>query len=121
MDHMGFLEDILKRDLVTLRHKEATYNGSWKKRGGSGAFMVTARKWDRLENICTKHAYNIFKAIGTDMSGADGSALAEVRDLRQYLALIEAEMLSRGVPVVPDEKNIPGTPEDGGHHSRHKE
>ena len=62
-------------------------------------------------------AGNIFAGIRQDPTGADGSPLAEVRDLRRYLLLIEAEMMARGVVaerVVVSYR--PGTPEDGGHH-----
>ena len=40
---------------------------------------------------------DIFLKIEDDPSGQDGSVLAEVRDLRRYLLLIEAEMVARGV------------------------
>ena len=125
-DHMSYLEQVVHRDLTTLHHKEATYGGSWKKRGGAGAYMVAFRKVDRLENITTKYGYDIFRALEADMSGADGSALAELRDLRCYLILIEAEMLARAeeratLPGPLPEQFQPGTPEDGGHHSRYDE
>jgi glycerol-3-phosphate cytidylyltransferase-like family protein len=51
-----------------------------------------ARKWDRLEEMVKKHDWNIF-AAGEDTSGNDGTLLAEIRDLRRYLLLIEAEIL----------------------------
>jgi hypothetical protein len=120
--HMAYLEAITQRDIATLHRKEATYGGSWKKRGGAGAFMVSFRKADRLENIAANYGYDIFKALAADMSGADGSALAELRDLRQYLMLIEGEALARLddetlLPGPLPEQNRPGTPEDGGHHA----
>lgn len=88
-------------------------------------------------------ADNIFAMIRDDPSGADGSALAEIRDLRRYLMLVETEMISRGVvlsigntmlnehvhmgsgggggvsgDLAPKTVTVrPGTPEDGGHHS----
>lgn len=148
MHHMDFLGDVLVADAASLREKEATYRGSWKKRGGVGAFMMLARKWDRLENILSleRYRYDIFDAIATQTKrdgtdGVDGSVLAEVRDLRRYLALVEAEMCSVGAvphqrsqqvgatvlpsvsaeaPVTspgPLEVDRPGTPEDGGHHA----
>jgi len=122
---MGFLELVAYTDVKELQHKEATYQGSWKKRGGVGAFMMCARKWDRLENMCQRGHYDIFALIGEVMSGEDGSALAEIRDLRRYLLLIEAEMIARkhGKKPILEESDIleairPGTPEDGGHHER---
>lgn len=76
-------------------------------------------------------AEDIFTAIATDPSGDDGSVLAEVRDLRRYLLLVEAEMMARGIVQLPPTKwrevgvatnmevetHRPGTPEDGGHHA----
>ncbi len=51
MRHMEFLNRVVWRDIETLQEKEATYRGSWKRRGGVGAFMMLARKWDRLESM----------------------------------------------------------------------
>jgi hypothetical protein len=113
MDHMKHLETIAAADVAELRHKEATYRGSWKKRGGIGAWMMIARKIDRLENMLNRETRivnrsraglpnvtvercDVFGAIEADPSGADGSPLAEIRDLRRYLTLAEAEMVARG-------------------------
>jgi hypothetical protein len=126
MNHMHYLRQVMDADMVMIKHKEATYRGSWKKRGGAGAYMVSARKIDRLENIAEKHSFDIFAALEVDMTGADGSALAELRDLRCYLALIEAEVMARQEALRCGGKAHPeqfksGTPEDGGHHSLHEE
>jgi hypothetical protein len=128
MAHLKYLDDVADYDVAIVNEKEKTYQGSWKQRGGIGAFMMMARKWDRLENILTKSSapYDIFTAIKRDPTGADGSALAEVRDLRQYLLLIEAEMMASGAVVKHghaklDEPFVAGTPEDGGHHSSNQE
>lgn len=112
-NHMNYLEAVAAEDVAHLREKERTYGGSWKKRGGVGAFMMLARKWDRLEGMLSlKNAvgldtilfggYDIFGSIEVDASGKDGTALAEIRDLRRYLLLVEAEMVARGiVPTGP--------------------
>lgn len=139
MKHLLFLQSVADLDVRELRRKEETYQGSWKQRGGIGAFMMCARKWDRLESILQRiesYKYDIFVGIQNDPYGKDGSALAEIRDLRRYLLLIEAEMAARGtvdghVPIVTMNEwgergevghrcdpGVPGTPEDGGHHSR---
>lgn len=127
MNHLDYLDAVAAADLALIRHKEKTYQGSWKKRGGAGAFFVLARKWDRLENILAGRDYDIFDAISEDYSGADGSVLAEIRDLRCYLTLVEAHM--RGVQVQAQRTKAggaaepippPGTPEDGGHHARYE-
>lgn len=123
-NHMGKLRDVAEEDLRHLDEKERTYGGSWKKRGGVGAFMMLARKWDRIENMLEKTQYDIFGAIESDPTGRDGSALAEVRDLRRYLLLVESEMVARGTVeyktpqrVMREELLGPGTPEDGGHYA----
>lgn len=100
MDHLKFIDMVVAEDVEHLREKERTYGGSWKRRGGVGAFMMLARKWDRLENMLRMKdgtQYDIFAAIAARAAGEDGSALAEIRDLRRYLTLVEAEMMSRGV------------------------
>lgn len=98
MRHLQHLDAIASQDIAEIRRKEETYQGSWKKRGGAGAYHMLARKWDRLENMTMEYAgQDIFEAIEADgvEAGADGTALAEVRDLRRYLLLVEAEMVSR--------------------------
>lgn len=98
MLHMNYLEAVAASDVSHVRHKELTYMGSWKRRGGVGAFMMMARKWDRLEGMLGLEdgtQYNIFAAIEAKPGGEDGTALAEIRDLRRYLLLVESEMMSR--------------------------
>jgi hypothetical protein len=121
--YLRYLSDIASADVTLLLEKEKTYKGSWKKRGGVGAFMMLARKWDRLENMLegSKPAYDLFAEIEANPTGEDGSILAEVRDLRRYLLLVEAEMTARGTLELnlldnSDELFKPGTPDDGGHH-----
>lgn len=103
--YLDLLQRIVNDDVRTLLRKEQTYRGSWKKRGGVGAFMMLARKWDRLENCAQAADWDIFRSIawGEDTygPGADGTALAEIRDLRRYLALVEAwhEWLSRSTAI----------------------
>lgn len=106
MAHLNFLDQVAKEDVCHLMKKEATYRGSWKRRGGVGAFMMLARKWDRLEPMmeCDNIRYDVFKAIALEPSGTDGSALAEIRDLRRYLLLVEAEMIAQGYVSVETSK-----------------
>jgi hypothetical protein len=122
MIHMDYIDAVAAEDMRELKRKEQTYRGSWKRRGGVGAFMMLARKWDRLEGIVSAlgrfgggdrdaHPYDVFKWIeGQRGDGSDGMLLAEVRDLRRYLILVEAEMMARG--VVPQPRNeLPSTEE----------
>lgn len=135
--HMTYLRAIALEDVAHLEIKERSYGSSWKKRGGVGAYMMLARKIDRIENMLSDAgdhnwpAFNIFLAIQEEPDGSDGTILAEVRDLRRYLLLVEAEMTAQGaIALLPInehaptrtieimEQNRPGTPEDGGQHAR---
>jgi len=106
-----FRRSVVEHDLEVITHKEKTYQGSWKKRGGVGAFMMLARMWDRIENMVQSPSldskYDIFDAIGQDTSGNDGTVLAILRDLRRYAILIEAEMIRRQKPYEARHVKIP--------------
>jgi hypothetical protein len=84
------LDKIATEDVLGLKKAEESYGDSWKKRGGVGAFMMLARKWDRLENQVTKHNYDVFDAIQAD-TRIEG-ILDDIQDLRRYLLLVESEM-----------------------------
>lgn len=81
---------LAQRDVETLKDKGKTYGSSWKKRGGVGAFMMLARKWDRIENIVSSTGYDIFKAGTTNT----GDVLDDIADLRAYLLLVESEVIN---------------------------
>jgi hypothetical protein len=126
--YLRYLSDIASADVALLLEKEKTYKGSWKKRGGVGAFMMLARKWDRLENMMEagKPKYDLFAEIDANPSGCDGTILAEIRDLRRYLLLVEAEMAARGtldLALLQNSEELfkPGTPDDGGQHAQQPE
>lgn len=115
MRHLQHLAGVAAYDVAELQRKEATYRGSWKQRGGVGAWMMAVRKIDRLEGMLHEGSgygfgFNVFAAIQSqcdaekdyDKQGGDGMVLAEIRDLRRYLLLIEAEMVARGAVQLPD-------------------
>jgi len=87
-DHLPL---IASEDIHGLRKAFESYGDSWCKRGGVGAFMVMARKWDRLENFLSRFrfAWDIFKAMMMD-ARSEG-IIDDIRDLRRYLMLIEAK------------------------------
>ena len=68
-----------------------SYGTSWRNRGGVGAFMMLARKWDRLENQVRKYNFDIFEAMIED-TRTEG-IIDDIRDLRRYLLLVEEYML----------------------------
>lgn len=98
------IDKIAEEDVKGLQKAQLSYGDSWKKRGGVGAFMMLARKWDRLELQVGQRAmgsegrevqpYDIFGHIAADQR-AEG-VIDDIRDLRRYLLLVEAEMRSRG-------------------------
>jgi len=91
-----FLEDDLRQiaegDVMVLKQKHTGYGDSWKRRGGVGAFMMAARKWDRLENIARAFKWDIFDAALADGEADDEGVLDDIGDLRRYLLLIELEV-----------------------------
>lgn len=128
--HLAYLPNIVEEDVAQLNQKEREYGASWKKRGGVGAFMMLARKWDRLENMVDElrtydapspdshipghenervafvaGPYDIFSHVeGSNLEGGDAESLIDtIGDLRRYLLLVEAEMRARaGVPLIGD-------------------
>ena len=88
------LSEIANLDVDALIKAEQSYGDSWKKRGGVGAFMMAARKWDRIELAVKRTNWDIFNSIEED-DRAEG-VIDDIRDLRRYLLLIESEMARRG-------------------------
>jgi len=93
--NLEFVDDIAQEDAAGLKEAYKSYGDSWKKRGGVSAFMMLARKWDRLEPQCEKNGYNVFDAVANDPR-AEG-VIDDIRDLRRYLMLVEAELRAQGV------------------------
>jgi hypothetical protein len=97
--YLTYLEAIAQEDVAGLRKAEESYGDSWKKRSGVGAFMMLARKWDRIErqvglNIEHRaHCWDIFEHIAADQRPE--GIIDDIRDLRRYLMLVEAEMRAR--------------------------
>tara|TARA_R110000737_G_scaffold86101_1_gene118638 strand:+ start:1444 stop:1803 length:360 start_codon:yes stop_codon:yes gene_type:complete len=82
---------IASNDVTVLEKAEKSYGDSWKKRGGVGAYMMLARKWDRLENQTKENAYDIFVTALNDKR--EEGIIDDIRDLRRYLMLVESEIL----------------------------
>lgn len=85
------IAELATQDVDILQIKGEAYGSSWRKRGGVGAFMMLARKWDRIEQQCTEAGYDIFKIIEETKEIPDG-LLDDIRDLRRYLLLVDAWM-----------------------------
>ncbi len=83
----NLIQNLANIDVAKLKHAQESYGDSWRSRGGVGAFMMLARKWDRIENQVSKDGYDIFKTIYDDPSNS--GILDDIRDLRRYLLLVE--------------------------------
>jgi hypothetical protein len=86
------MRDIAQKDLQALKKAEESYGNSWRRRGGVGAFMMLARKFDRIEHQSERHGWNVFEA-GEAFKGEAG-LLDDIRDLRRYLILCEEFILN---------------------------
>ena len=65
------VERVALYDVEGLHVSEQSYGDSWKQRGGVGAFMMLARKWDRLEKQVEDKHYDIFKSAQLGKLGFD--------------------------------------------------
>jgi len=83
----NLIQNLANTDVAKLKQAQESYGDSWRSRGGVGAFMMLARKWDRIENQVCKDGYDVFKTIYNDPS--DSGILDDIRDLRRYLLLVE--------------------------------
>ena len=86
------MKESAQNDLEALKRAETSYGDSWKRRGGVGAFMMLARKFDRIENQAKAENWDIFEA--GDVYGGEDGILDDIRDLRRYLILVENEILN---------------------------
>jgi hypothetical protein len=94
--HIDNLGKVAQQDVASLEVSEKEYGSSWKRRGGVGAYMMLARKWDRLEKaVESKYGFDIFRAIEED--ARPEGVIDDIRDLRRYLMLVESEMIARGM------------------------
>tara|TARA_R110002126_G_scaffold3153_7_gene17663 strand:- start:640 stop:1014 length:375 start_codon:yes stop_codon:yes gene_type:complete len=94
------MKEVAQNDLEALRRAETSYGDSWRRRGGVGAFMMLARKFDRIEHQSEKHGWDIFEA-GEAFKGEAG-LLDDIRDLRRYLLLVEEYILANTDKVSDD-------------------
>lgn len=94
-ENYTLIQAIADNDVVVLKAKGKHYGNSWKKRGGVGAFMMLARKWDRIENMVEAGGYDSFK-VARDTIDSEEGLLETIADLRRYLLLVEAEVRDEG-------------------------
>lgn len=100
-ERLDNMEAHAKSIIAVLRIKNPKYGDSWKSHGGFSAFFNTQRKWSRIENLASKHGYDIFAAMHATARDPDGMAEA-LKDLIGYglLILDECEKLTSSQQVV---------------------
>ena len=91
------MKEVAQSDLEALKRAETSYGDSWKRRGGVGAFMMLARKFDRIEHQAQKHGWDIFEA--GEVYVGEAGLLDDIRDLRRYLLLTEEHILEQTGPT----------------------
>lgn len=115
-DYLEFLKVVCDEDIKFIKEREKLYKSSWKRSGGRSGWFMILRKIDRLQEMmkyrppeghfegvaklrldAALNADDIFKKIEENPSGNDATVLSEIRDLRRYLCMVEAEMISKGV------------------------
>lgn len=101
--YLDHLRDLSDEDVEGLLKAQESYGDSWKQRGGVGAFMMLARKWDRIQNVLRvpgsdplDPAYKSIFTVATEDTRSEG-IIDDIRDLRRYLLLVEGELRSRGI------------------------
>ena len=88
------INNIAQNDVSKLIQAEKSYGISWRKRGGVGAFMMLARKWDRIEQQVESQNYDVFEAYAKD--SREEGILDDIQDLRRYLLLVEEHITKGG-------------------------
>jgi hypothetical protein len=88
--YAALIPKLMETDFEYIIAKDQEYGASWLKRGGVGAFMMLARKWDRFAPMVQK-----FNRDPIAMLHAKRDRIDDVQDLRRYLALVAAEWCHR--------------------------
>lgn len=120
LPHLPHLRPTVENMINLLYKKEQSYRGSWNKRGGVGAFMMLARKWDRIEAMAVEANYDIHAMIrNSDGDTEIEGAFADVTDLLGYLLLVMAHYRYAKMSEGPgDAPELPGSIEPLGYHER---
>lgn len=84
---------VARDDREVLQEKGLTYGDSWKKRGGIGAFMMLARKWDRMDNLLSDCGGG--PVLLSRLRSNPGDVQDDIHDLRRYVLLVEDEAATR--------------------------
>lgn len=92
------LKSILDDTHTQLTHARISYGESWIERGGVGAFMNLARKWDRISRACERTGWDILAAL--EMDRRPEGLVDDLRDLRDYCLLVD-EYWTRDLMHVP--------------------
>lgn len=89
----SIIRNLADGDIEKLVNAQKSYGHSWISRGLRGAYFVMVRKIDRIENQMRQANFDLPAALSM-FPGKDG-IIDDIRDLRQYLLLIEAEIIAQ--------------------------
>ena len=103
------VKSILNSTHEQLVSARGSYGESWVSRGGVGAFMNLARKWDRITRASEQKDWNILKALDDDKR--QEGLIDDLRDLRDYIVLVD-EYWSRDKQGVEQYVKEAGTTRD---------
>lgn len=84
-------------DVEQIEEKNREYGGSWHRRGGTGAFFMLSRKWDRIDVQLSKHNNDLAAVLHLDQR-VEG-ILDDIGDLRRYLLLVLSWLQAQDNPV----------------------
>ncbi len=102
-DMLRYQRQLYRLNIITeklakyVSEKDLHYGSSWRKRGGAGAFMVMARKWDRIEQACETQEsakYDIFNVFKEE--DRRETILDDCLDLVGYLLILVEHMIEIG-------------------------
>lgn len=106
-ENYDLISRLANDDVAVLKEKGKSYGNSWRKRGGVGAFMMLARKWDRIEKQCEEKGYDIFDVLSGAAGRVDKSFADDIADLRRYLLLVEGYVRT-SAPAMPAPDDLKG-------------
>ena len=112
--YLDYLETVAAQDVTGLRLSHKSYGDSCLRRGGVGLYMMFVRKSDRIEHQVKMFLYDLFAAYKAD--DRKEGVLDDIRDLRRYLMIAEAELMAT-YGLTPDDNpqgvDLEGSEPDG--------
>lgn len=111
--YLDYINEITDKDAQAVYDGHKKYGASCLKRGGAGLYHVgLARKIDRIEHKVSQEGYDILKVLLDEELDPKG-LIDDIRDLRVYLVITEAEASRRLEEKMKEDNPIMELHEDG--------